>query len=76
MEEKKKSLRKKIEASTEMNRIMSEYFYELDHAAKTGEQKIAWCTSVGPAEILRALGFLVLTLLFKIAVSVKEEVRA
>jgi benzoyl-CoA reductase/2-hydroxyglutaryl-CoA dehydratase subunit BcrC/BadD/HgdB len=59
MEEKKKSLRKKIEASTEMNRIMSEYFYEMDHAAKTGEQKIAWCTSVGPAEILRALGFLV-----------------
>jgi benzoyl-CoA reductase/2-hydroxyglutaryl-CoA dehydratase subunit BcrC/BadD/HgdB len=42
-----------------MNRIMSEYFYELDHAAKTGDKKIAWCTSVGPAEILRAMGFLV-----------------
>jgi benzoyl-CoA reductase/2-hydroxyglutaryl-CoA dehydratase subunit BcrC/BadD/HgdB len=51
--------RKKIEATAEMNRIMADYFYELDRASKTKEQKIAWCTSVGPAEILRALGFLV-----------------
>src|SRR4030042_6209308 len=59
MEKKKKPVRKKIEATGEMNRIMSEYFYGLDQASKTGEQKVAWCTSVGPAEILRALGFLV-----------------
>ena len=42
-----------------MNQIMADYFYELDSAAKTDEQKVAWCTSVGPAEILRAMGFLV-----------------
>jgi benzoyl-CoA reductase/2-hydroxyglutaryl-CoA dehydratase subunit BcrC/BadD/HgdB len=59
MTEEKKPVRKKIHAAAEMNRIMAEYFYELDNAAKTGEKKIAWCTSVGPAEILRALGFLV-----------------
>ena len=59
MNEEKKPVRKKIRAAVEMNRIMAEYFYELDNAAKTGEKKIAWCTSVGPAEILRALGFLV-----------------
>jgi benzoyl-CoA reductase/2-hydroxyglutaryl-CoA dehydratase subunit BcrC/BadD/HgdB len=59
MNEEKKPVRKKIHATAEMNRIMAEYFYELDNAAKTGEKKIAWCTSVGPAEILRALGFLV-----------------
>ena len=59
MNEEKKPVRKKIQAANEMNRIMAEYFYELDNAAKTGEKKIAWCTSVGPAEILRALGFLV-----------------
>ena len=46
-------------AISEMNRIMGEYFYELDEAAKTGSKKVAWCTSVGPAEILRAMGFLV-----------------
>ncbi len=50
---------KPIMAAKEMKRIMEEYFRELDEAAKTGSRKIAWCTSVGPAEILRAMGFLV-----------------
>lgn len=59
MPEEKKTVRKKIAAISEMNRIMAEYFYELDDAAKTGAKKVAWCTSVGPAEILRAMGFLV-----------------
>ncbi|CAB5088115.1 Similar to benzoyl-CoA reductase subunit B [Olavius algarvensis associated proteobacterium Delta 3] len=59
MAKEKKVVRKKIKATGEMNRIMAEYFYELDNASKTGERKIAWCTSVGPAEILRSLGFLV-----------------
>lgn len=51
--------RKPIRATSEMARIMSEYFYELDEAARSGSRKIAWCTSVGPAELLRAMGFLV-----------------
>jgi benzoyl-CoA reductase/2-hydroxyglutaryl-CoA dehydratase subunit BcrC/BadD/HgdB len=51
--------RKPIRATSEMARIMSEYFYELDAAARSGSRKIAWCTSVGPAELLRAMGFLV-----------------
>jgi benzoyl-CoA reductase/2-hydroxyglutaryl-CoA dehydratase subunit BcrC/BadD/HgdB len=55
----KKVTRKKIEASDEMRKFMADHYYELDHAAKTGEKKIAWCSSVGPAEILRALGYLV-----------------
>jgi benzoyl-CoA reductase/2-hydroxyglutaryl-CoA dehydratase subunit BcrC/BadD/HgdB len=59
MVEEVKAQRKTIAAAKEMQRIMAEYFYELDNAAKTGEQKIAWCTSVGPTEILRAMGFLV-----------------
>jgi len=42
-----------------MKQYMADYYYELDHAARTGEKKVAWCSSVGPAEILRALGFLV-----------------
>jgi benzoyl-CoA reductase/2-hydroxyglutaryl-CoA dehydratase subunit BcrC/BadD/HgdB len=53
------SMRKHIKATSVMNTIMADYFYELDHAAKTGDKKIAWCSSVGPAEILRAMGFLV-----------------
>ena len=50
---------KPIKAAKSMAKIMADYFYELDHAAKTDEKKIAWCTSVGPAELLRAMGFLV-----------------
>jgi benzoyl-CoA reductase/2-hydroxyglutaryl-CoA dehydratase subunit BcrC/BadD/HgdB len=59
MVEKKKVARKKIMASNDMKQYMADHYYELDHAATTGEQKVAWCSSVGPAEILRALGFLV-----------------
>ncbi len=58
-EEKSKPHRKKIKAAAAMQKIMADYFYELDAAAKTGARKIAWCTSVGPAELLRAMGFLV-----------------
>lgn len=59
MAEEKKVVRKKIKATGEMGRIMAEYFHELDRASKTGDKKIAWCTSVGPAELLLAMGFLV-----------------
>jgi len=59
MGEEKKVVRKRIEAGRRMNKLMADYFYELDDAQRTGEKKIAWCTSVGPAEILRAMGFLV-----------------
>ena len=59
MAEKKKVSRKKIRASDDMKKYMADYYLELDHAARTGEKKVAWCTSVGPAEILRGMGFLV-----------------
>ena len=54
-----KIVRKKIQATDQMNKIMSDYFYGLNEAATTGSQKVAWCTSVGPAELLRAMGFAV-----------------
>ncbi len=59
MPEEKKSVIKKIQATGQMRKIMSDYFYELHNASKTGSPKIAWCTSVGPAELLLSLGFLV-----------------
>jgi benzoyl-CoA reductase/2-hydroxyglutaryl-CoA dehydratase subunit BcrC/BadD/HgdB len=52
-------LKKPIEASKEMKKIMAQHFYELDEASKTKKRKVAWCTSVGPAELLRAMGLLV-----------------
>ena len=42
-----------------MRKIMADYFYELDAAAKAGSPKVAWCTSVGPAELLLSLGFVI-----------------
>ena len=59
MSEEKKVVIKKLKSAAVTGKFMADYYYELDAAAKTGEKKIAWCTSVGPAEILRALGFLV-----------------
>jgi len=59
MAEERKTTRKKIQAGDLMNRIMADYFYGLNEAATTGKRKVAWCTSVGPAELLRAMGFAV-----------------
>ncbi|MBP7147250.1 MAG: 2-hydroxyacyl-CoA dehydratase [Acidobacteria bacterium] len=59
MSTNKKAVRKPIRASEAMKKFMADYYLELDHATQTGERRIAWCTSVGPAEILRAFGFLV-----------------
>jgi benzoyl-CoA reductase/2-hydroxyglutaryl-CoA dehydratase subunit BcrC/BadD/HgdB len=50
---------KKIAAAKTLRKLLADHFYELDRAAKEGHPKVAWCTSVGPAELLRAMGFLV-----------------
>ncbi len=36
---------------------MADYFYELDRASKDPHQKVAYCTSVGPTELLYSMGF-------------------
>ena len=59
MSGQKRVVRKRIEAAGAMQKFMADYYLELDHASRTGERKVAWCSSVGPAEILRALGFLI-----------------
>ncbi len=59
MAEEKKVVRKVIKTAKDMGQYMKDYYYELNEASKTGSRKIAWCTSVGPTELLRAMGFLV-----------------
>jgi len=59
MTDGEKAMRKEIKAGKVLKKIMANHFYELDEAARTGSKKIAWCTSVGPAELLRGMGFLV-----------------
>ncbi|MCZ2443663.1 MAG: 2-hydroxyacyl-CoA dehydratase family protein [Flavobacteriales bacterium] len=43
----------KIKATDTMKKIMGDYFLSLE----SGKKKVAWCTSVGPAELLRSFGF-------------------
>lgn len=43
----------KIAATEQLKSLMRDYFLSL----QTGSRKIAWCTSVGPAELLRSFGF-------------------
>ncbi len=48
-----------IKAAKQLKSVMAQHFAELREAAKTGNKKIAWCSSVGPAELAIAAGFLV-----------------
>jgi len=48
--------RKDFQATKKMKAVMGNYFTELAQGPQQGK-KTAWCTSVGPAELLRALGF-------------------
>jgi benzoyl-CoA reductase/2-hydroxyglutaryl-CoA dehydratase subunit BcrC/BadD/HgdB len=48
--------RKDFAANKQMKAIMGKYFQELAQGPEQGK-KTAWCTSVGPAELLRAMGF-------------------
>lgn len=42
-----------MKSADRLKEVMSNYFRSLT----SGENKIAWCTSVGPAELLRSFGF-------------------
>jgi benzoyl-CoA reductase/2-hydroxyglutaryl-CoA dehydratase subunit BcrC/BadD/HgdB len=59
MTDKDTTARREIAATEACRKLMADHFYELDEASRTGSRKIAWCTSVGPAELLRGMGFLV-----------------
>ena len=48
--------RRKIQATKQLRGVMGKYFADLAEGPKQGK-KTAWCTSVGPAELLLALGF-------------------
>src|SRR3989338_1921576 len=42
-----------LKSSSELKKIMASYFTSFTKK----EIKVAWCTSVGPAELLRSFGF-------------------
>jgi benzoyl-CoA reductase/2-hydroxyglutaryl-CoA dehydratase subunit BcrC/BadD/HgdB len=47
----------RIAAAKTMKKIMEDHFIGMDAASKDPQRKVAWCTSVGPAELLQGYGF-------------------
>jgi benzoyl-CoA reductase/2-hydroxyglutaryl-CoA dehydratase subunit BcrC/BadD/HgdB len=47
----------KLQSADDLKKTMDGYFLRLREAAETGTKKVAWCTSVGPAELLYSMGF-------------------
>ncbi|OGU60492.1 MAG: 2-hydroxyglutaryl-CoA dehydratase [Ignavibacteria bacterium GWF2_33_9] len=47
----------KLQSVSHLRKTMDDYFVRLKDATETGSKKIAWCTSVGPAELLYSMGF-------------------
>ncbi len=47
----------KLHSVDALKKTMGDYFNRLKVAVDTGNKKIAWCTSVGPAELLYSMGF-------------------
>ncbi|MFH1626151.1 MAG: 2-hydroxyacyl-CoA dehydratase family protein [Pseudomonadota bacterium] len=48
-----------IMAVKQLKELMAQHFLEIDEAVRTKSKKVAWCSSVGPAELALSLGFLV-----------------
>ncbi|MDA8308166.1 MAG: 2-hydroxyacyl-CoA dehydratase family protein [Deltaproteobacteria bacterium] len=48
----------RLKTAKDIAGFMADYYYELDEASSSRKRKIAWCSSVGPVEILRSIGFL------------------
>ena len=46
-----------LASAARLKDIMSAHFAAVDRAAKERSAPVAWCTSVGPVELLRALGY-------------------
>mgnify|MGYP001602370970 FL=1 len=59
MPEEKERQQRVFRSTEKLKQLMAGHFHELADASTTGARKIAWCTSVGPVELLRGMGFLV-----------------
>lgn len=51
--------RAELSSTAALRETMGAYYHALADAAERKTAPVAWCTSVGPAELLRALGFAV-----------------
>ena len=49
--------RRELSSTRELKQVMGTYYRDLARTAEERTAPVAWCTSVGPAELLYALGF-------------------
>lgn len=49
--------RQELRSTARLKEVLSSYFEDLGRAAREKDAPVAWCTSVGPAELLHALGY-------------------
>lgn len=49
----------RLASTTRLKELMGALFRDLGEAAKDPGRRVAWCSSVGPAELLRAFGYAV-----------------
>jgi len=47
----------KLASAGHLKEVMADYFQRVKRAAEDPERRVAWCSSVGPAELLHAMGF-------------------
>jgi benzoyl-CoA reductase/2-hydroxyglutaryl-CoA dehydratase subunit BcrC/BadD/HgdB len=47
----------KLASAGRLKEVMSEYFTRVKTAAEDPERRVAWCSSVGPAELLYSMGY-------------------
>jgi len=47
----------KLESTGELKRILQRYYTNLETASDIKNRKVAWCSSIGPCELLLAMGF-------------------
>ncbi|MFZ1729385.1 MAG: 2-hydroxyacyl-CoA dehydratase family protein [Bacteroidota bacterium] len=47
----------KLASAERLKEVMSGYFARVKTAAESPERRVAWCSSVGPAELLYSMGF-------------------
>jgi benzoyl-CoA reductase/2-hydroxyglutaryl-CoA dehydratase subunit BcrC/BadD/HgdB len=52
-----KNRQQPFQSTRELKTILQHYFSELEKASVAENQKVAWCSSIGPCELLLAMGF-------------------
>lgn len=53
----RREARNELQSTARLKTIMAAHFAAVDAAARERSAPVAWCTSVGPVELLRALGY-------------------